>query len=162
MNCPSDIEQNPPMNAPHRFLAIACTLFALTFTRAIADTVYAPGIWNSYADGTEYQSTIGRELVVSSPSWSLGKPLPLSLDRAVAIAAAEHQKIVKKPEQWSYRSITLERLRGTNPESWYFVVSFEQDARPEDFTPTFRLGVIKVLVDFSGRPGTVKAKGKGN
>jgi hypothetical protein len=148
------------MNAPHSLLA-AFTLLTLATPPTIAETVYAPGIWNSYADGIEYQSTIARELVVSSPAWAVGKPLPISLERALDIAAAEHRRIVKKPEQWSYRSITLERLRGTNPENWYFVVSFEQDARPEDFTPTFRLGVIKVLVDFSGRPGTLKAKGKG-
>jgi hypothetical protein len=148
------------MNAPYSLLA-TFGLLALAIPPAFAETVYAPGIWNSYADGTEYQSTISRDLVVSSPSWSIGKPLPISLERALEIAIAEHRKIVKKPEQWSYRSMTLERLRGTNPENWYFVVSFEQDARPEDFTPTFRLGVIKVLVDFSGRPGTIKAKGKG-
>ena len=147
------------MNAPHSLLA-AFTLLTLTTSPAVAETVYAPGIWNSYADGTEYQSTIARELVVSSPTWSLGKPLPISLEKAVQIATTEHRKIVKKPDQWSYRSITLERLRGTKPENWYFVVSFEQDARPEEFTPNFRLGVIKVLIDLSGRPGTIKAKGK--
>jgi hypothetical protein len=146
------------MNAP-RSLLTAFALLSLVIQSAIGETVYAPGIWSCYADDKEYQCTISRELVVSSPAWSVGKPLPLSFERALEIARGEHRKIVKNPEQWSHRSITLEYLRGTNPERWYYIITFEQDALPEQITPTFRLGTIKVLVDLSGRPGTIKPKG---
>lgn len=139
-------------------LTVSALLVVTIVTLPAAESMDLPGTWFCYADGAEYQSTISREAVDSSPAWSPGAPLPLSLDRALEVARAELAKLVKKPEEWDHSSITLERLRGSEPEHWYFVVSFGQKFRPEQLSPSFRPGMVQIPVDFSGRPGTVKPK----
>jgi len=139
-------------------LTTSALLMVTIVTFAADESTDLPGTWFCYADGADYQSTISREAVVSSPAWSPGAQLPLSLDRTLAVARTELAKLVKKPEEWDHSSITLARLRGTKPEHWYFVVSFEQEFRPEQLSASFRPGMVQILVDFSGQPGTVKPK----
>ena len=115
-------------------------------------------MWFFRAEGSEYQSTISREAVVSSPAWSPGEPFPLTIERAIDIARAELAKLVKKPDEWDLSSIKLERLRGSKPEHWYFVVSYNQGFRAGQISGTTRPGWVQILVDFSGRPGTIKPK----
>jgi hypothetical protein len=146
------------MNVFKSLLTAVAFAVAVIVSLAADEPMPGPGTWFGYADGVEYQSTISRDAVVSSPAWSPGAPFPLPIERALEVARAELTKLVKKPDEWYHTSISLKRLRGSKPEHWFFVIGFRQEFRRDQISASFRGGMVDILVDFSGRPGTIKPK----
>lgn len=116
---------------------------------------HAPNVWTSYADGKEYESTVDKEAVMSSPAWNPSQPLPITLDKVLEIAKGELRKTVKDHAKWDLTSITAERLLGTEPQRWYFVVHFAQ-LEVSEATKGDRHPSMYFLVDAAGKPGKMK------
>ena len=147
------------MKILRHLLAAAVFFPSLTLTAA-DERIYLPGVAVSRIEAAEYESALSREAVMAAPAWSAAEPLPLSLSRAVEAAAAELRKVVKRAEAWEKTSIALERLRGTTPERWYFVITFTEMLPSSPLPPNFRPSVVQIPVDFSGRAGVLKPRKK--
>lgn len=115
------------------------------------DVEIDPGIWFCRIGRVEYQSTISREAVEHAPAWKLNEPLPLSLERAEKTARAALRKLVRSTSDWLLDEITLQRLRHSQPERWFYVLGFSRETGRSS-----EQGVVQICVDFNGRTGRVK------
>lgn len=112
--------------------------------------------WVFDFEGTRYDSVITRDALLSTPSWSPEKPLPLSTANAVASARRQLASLVADPSKWSATEI---QIMSANPSAetqrWYYAIHFLQTDRSQ---PNASREYIIVCVDFRGRAGAFKPK----
>ena len=112
---------------------------------AVAD----PGVWYGQIGALRYHATIGRDVIESGPAWTPSEALPLTLDLAAALAHNALAGLVREPRKWALSEITLQRLRNSVPERWFFVVGFTRETGKQQ-------GVMQFPVAFTGQVGTVE------
>jgi hypothetical protein len=114
------------------------------------ELVVDPGVWYGQIGTLQYWLTIPRDVIEAGPAWAPSKPLPMSIARAVTIARTTLAKAFRRTSLWQVDEISLQRLRHSDPERWFFIVSFvnETGKRSEQ-------GTMQVPVAFNGRTGVV-------
>jgi len=115
--------------------------------RLVAD----PGVWYGQENARKYIATISRKVIESGPTWIPSQPLPLSLDRAVALARTALTNLVPEPNQWGLSEVCLQRLRKSVPQRWFFVIQFTRESGGRSHQ-----GNVYIPVAFTGHVGTVK------
>lgn len=115
------------------------------------DRVADPGVWYGQVGSVHYQATISRAVIEAGPAWTPERALPMPLDRAGALARTALAELMPNHEHWIVSEITLQRLRDSNAEHWFYIVVFTREAGRIS-----QQGCISIPVAFSGDVGAVK------
>ena len=99
---------------------------------------------HSRIHGEEFEVHITDKILNESPAWSIGKPVPLSIEEAVGIARKEVQKYDKKEGAWEVTSIHLQRL---GEEQWFYVIQFDPTKGMSSAPPSNDYIVVPVLLN---------------
>lgn len=75
----------------------------------------------SSVGGKGYNAEITADLFRNYPAWSVGRPLPLSIAEAVAIAEGEIGRYDGDKPLWLVSTIEMDRF--DTSDNWYFIVS---------------------------------------
>lgn len=148
-------------------VAFAFALMLWTPTRA-AETASAEPPASYYADyylnGVNVISGLTQQDVMATPDWSWAEPLPISVSNAVEIAMAQLSRaeelfppLKKSAGPWTMRGLEIRPFQrivnplAAPPKKWFFFITFERVGAPQ------KENGVRVLVDFSGKPGEIRA-----
>lgn len=105
---------------------------------------------NSWLFGNNHTTTVPRKDVLKDPDWNPSLPLPISIDKAMALARKELAQQVKNAAAWEITSIELQALPDRR-QKWFFVLSFHLPTPSDSGGSTS----FVLLVTFDGKVGPV-------
>jgi hypothetical protein len=99
------------------------------------------GHWDSYVNGTRYESVVTTQDLIPTPRWEESQPAPPLTARAALVAARECLQGLELPiRQWDLDSICL---RPAGDEGfWYYQVVFAEHRDKPGLVRTFTITVL--------------------